>query len=86
MVLSAITEKLKRRSKYDFKGRHFKASLILQAVSWYLRYPLSYRDIEKLFREACRKVFPTSCGSCGRRRYDLTFGYCLGFQTIEFLR
>jgi hypothetical protein len=34
-----------------FKGRHFEATLILQAVSWYLRYPLSYRDIEELFRE-----------------------------------
>ena len=51
MILSAIAEKLKRRSKDDFKGRHFEASLILQAVSWYLRYPLSYRDIEELFRE-----------------------------------
>src|SRR4051794_28254922 len=34
-----------------FKGRHYEATLILQAVSWYLRYPLSYRDIEELFRE-----------------------------------
>jgi transposase-like protein len=51
MILSAIVEKLKRRSKDDFKGRHFEASLILQAVCWYLRYPLSYRDIEELFRE-----------------------------------
>ena len=51
MILSAIAERLKRRSKNDFKGRHFQASLILQAVSWYLRYPLSYRDIEELFRE-----------------------------------
>ena len=33
MILSAIAEKLKRRSKDDFKGRHFQASLILQAVS-----------------------------------------------------
>ena len=33
------------------KGCHFQASLILQAVSWYLRYPLSYRDIEELFLE-----------------------------------
>ena len=40
MILSAIAEKLKRRSKDDFKGRHFQASLILQAVSWYLHYPL----------------------------------------------
>ena len=28
-----------------------EATLILQAVSWYLRYPLSYRDIEELFLE-----------------------------------
>jgi len=39
MILRAIAEKLKRRSKDDFKGRHFEASLIVQAVSWYLRYP-----------------------------------------------
>src|SRR4051794_19537570 len=48
MILSAIAAKLKRRSKADFKGRHFEAALIVQAVSWYLRYPLSYRDIEEL--------------------------------------
>jgi len=41
MILSAIAEKLKRRSKDDFKGRHFEASLILQAVCRYLRCPLS---------------------------------------------
>ena len=51
MILSALVERLKRRSKDDFKGRHFEATLILQAVSWYLRYPLSYRDIEELFIE-----------------------------------
>ena len=51
MILSAIADRLKRRSKDDFKGRHFEALLILQAVCWYLRYPLSYRDIEELFRE-----------------------------------
>ena len=51
MILNALVEKLKRRSKDDFKGRHFEAALILQAVSWYLRYSLSYRDIEELFFE-----------------------------------
>ena len=51
MILNALVKKLKRRSKDDFKGRHYEATLILQAVSWYLRYPLSYRDIEELFRE-----------------------------------
>src|SRR4051794_29919564 len=38
MILSAIAERLKRRSKDDFKGRHFEAPLILQGVCWYLRY------------------------------------------------
>ena len=51
VILSAIAETPKRRSKDDFKGRHLEASLILQAVAWYLRYPLSYRDIEELFLE-----------------------------------
>jgi transposase-like protein len=56
MILNALVEQLKRRAKHDFKGRHFEAALILQAVSWYLRYPLSYRDIEELFRERGLKV------------------------------
>ncbi len=38
MMLSAIVAKLKRRSKDDFKGRHFEAGPILHSVSWYLRY------------------------------------------------
>ena len=29
---------LKRRAKDEFEGRHFEATLILQAISWYLRY------------------------------------------------
>ncbi|MCK2057258.1 IS6 family transposase [Methylobacterium sp. 37f] len=51
MILSAIAAKLKQRAKADFKGRHYEAALIVQAVSWYLRYSLSYRDIEELFLE-----------------------------------
>ena len=51
VILNAIAAKLKRRAKDDFKGRHFEAALIVQAVSWYLRYPLSYRDIEEMLLE-----------------------------------
>jgi hypothetical protein len=40
MILNAIAEKLKRQSKDDFKGRHFEAWLIVQAVTGYLSYPL----------------------------------------------
>ena len=51
MILNTLAEKLKRRARDDFKGRHFEAALIIQAVTWYLRYPLSYRDLESLFAE-----------------------------------
>lgn len=51
MILSAIAAKLKQRARDDFRGRHFEATLIVQAVSWYLRYPLSYRDIEEMLLE-----------------------------------
>jgi transposase, IS6 family len=36
---------------FPFKWRHFEADLILCAVRWYLRYALSYRDVEELMRE-----------------------------------
>ena len=39
MILTALAEKPKRRAKDDFKGRRFGAGLIIQAISWYLRYP-----------------------------------------------
>jgi hypothetical protein len=51
VILNAIGEKLKHLSKGDFKGRQFEAGLILQVVSWYLRYPISYRDLESMFLE-----------------------------------
>jgi IS6 family transposase len=50
LILNAIAEKLKRQSKDDFKRRHFEAWLIVQAVNWYLHYPLSYRNLEEMFR------------------------------------
>ena len=34
MILNALAEKLKRRARDDFKGRHFEAPLIIQAVTW----------------------------------------------------
>lgn len=56
MILNAIAQKLKSRAKHDFKGRQFEAQLIIQAVTWYLRYPLSYRDLEEMFLERGFKV------------------------------
>ncbi len=38
-------------SQLNFKGTHFPKCVILQAVFWYLRYSLSYRDVEELMEE-----------------------------------
>ena len=35
----------------DFTGRHFTKLLVLQALRWYLSYPLSYRHVEELMKE-----------------------------------
>ena len=34
-----------------FRGRHFRDEIIVQCVRWYLRYPLSYRDVEEMMAE-----------------------------------
>ena len=34
-----------------FKWRHFQADIILLCVRWYLRYALSYRDLEEIMLE-----------------------------------
>jgi transposase-like protein len=31
-----------------FKWRHFEAQIILLCVRWYLRFPLSYRNVEEM--------------------------------------
>jgi transposase-like protein len=35
----------------DFKWRHFQGEVILQAVRWYGRYGVSYRDLEQMMGE-----------------------------------
>lgn len=37
---------MKHSNKNPFKGRQFTAEVILWAVRWYLRFPISYRDLE----------------------------------------
>ena len=34
-----------------FRGRHFRSEIIVLCVRWYLRYPLSYRDLEEMMAE-----------------------------------
>jgi transposase, IS6 family len=37
--------------QFPFKWRHFQAEIILLCVRWYLRYALSYRDLEEIMLE-----------------------------------
>ena len=34
-----------------FKWRHFQSIIILQCVRWYLKYGISYRDLEEMMSE-----------------------------------
>jgi transposase-like protein len=34
-----------------FRGRHFRSEIIILCLRWYLRYPLSYRDLEEMMTE-----------------------------------
>jgi transposase-like protein len=38
-------------NRSPFKWRHFEAEMILLCVRWYLRYALSYRDLEEMMIE-----------------------------------
>src|SRR5690349_5309370 len=39
-----------------FKGRHFQGDIIVLCLRWYLRYSLSYRDLEEMMAERGLKV------------------------------
>ncbi len=59
-----------------FKWRHFEAEIILLCVRWYLRYALSYRDLEEMMLER---------GSAGRPHHDLPLGAALCSRTGKTL-
>ena len=42
---------MKRKRPALFKGRHFEAEIIVLCVRWYLRYPLSFRQLEEIMAE-----------------------------------
>jgi transposase, IS6 family len=47
-------------SSSPFKWRHFQPEIILCGVRWYLRYALSYRDVEELILERGLRVDHTT--------------------------
>ena len=42
---------MRERQSALFRGRHFRSEVIILCVRWYLRYPLSYRDLEEMIAE-----------------------------------
>jgi IS6 family transposase len=42
---------LARRRQHPFKGRQFTAEVILWAVGWYLQFPISYRELERMLAD-----------------------------------
>jgi hypothetical protein len=63
-----------------FKWRHFQSVIILQCVRWYLKYGISYRDLEEMMKERGVEVGPYN---------DLSMGHevCTRAQkTIQLVR
>jgi transposase-like protein len=58
-----------------FKWRHFQSEIILLCVRWYLRYPLSYRDLEEMMLERGLHV----------AHHDLSLGAALRARIREAL-
>src|SRR5580704_11694510 len=42
---------MQRSRPAPFRGRHFEAEMILLCVRWYLRYGLSFRNLEEMMAE-----------------------------------
>jgi transposase, IS6 family len=51
---------VKQGSKNPFKGRQFTAEIILWAVRWYLQFPISYRDLERMLADRGIRVDHTT--------------------------
>jgi IS6 family transposase len=52
-VLSALWwgKRVKNKRPALFRGRHFQDEIIVLCLRWYLRYSLSYRDLEEMMAE-----------------------------------
>ncbi|WP_457094602.1 IS6 family transposase [Microvirga sp. P5_D2] len=52
MTLSALRgARGEDRQENPFKGRQFTTEIILWAVRWYLQFPISYRDLERMLSD-----------------------------------
>ena len=67
-----------------FKWKHFVGEIILQTVRWYLKYPLSYRNLKEMMEERGLKIDHTTIMRWVHRyslpflsnKKELTIGFC----------
>jgi hypothetical protein len=53
-----------------FAGFRFRPEIIVLAVRWYLRFGLSYRDVEELLAErGSRSIMSLCSGGCSASRH-----------------
>ena len=67
--------------KEPFKWRHFQQEIILLNVRWYLRYPLSYRNLEEMMLERGLKVDHSTIG-----RWVLTYSPEIERRSRRYLK
>ena len=49
----------------SFKWKHYEGKIILLSVRWYLKYPLSYRNLEEMMAERGIQVEHTTNNEMG---------------------
>jgi hypothetical protein len=59
---------MRRKRPALFKGRHFEAEIIVLCVRWYLRYPLSFRQLEEIMAERNLSAMQRNKTICGLSR------------------
>ena len=67
--------------KEPFKWRHFQKEIILLNVRWYLKYPLSYRNLEEMMKERGLKLDHSTIG-----RWVLTYSPEIDRRTRRHLK
>jgi hypothetical protein len=64
----------------DFCGRHYLPEVILQYLRWYLRYPISYRNLEEMIIERGVEVDHTTLYIDGYKPIQLSWLSGLDFM------
>ena len=71
-----------------FKGNHYPKDVILYAVFFYVRYAVSYRDLEEIMAERGVKIdhatlsFPLIVGPCKLAISNKDWDFCNGTETL----